>query len=117
MNWEVKRGEADEAVKFLSRGHGYQVFLTGSEAALVLSRAKTGGGSEGAASGGLGENINRLPTPDSAPRILRIKPAGAHDGEEIGKQVSARELLPTKSNYLIGNDSSKWRTGIPNYAP
>src|SRR5262245_7179029 len=28
MNFEVNQGQADESVKFLSRGHGYQVFLT-----------------------------------------------------------------------------------------
>ncbi len=117
MNFEVNQGQADGAVKYLSRGHGYQVFLTGSEAALVLSRVKGGGSSaSGVGSGELGENRNSLPTPDSAPGILRIKPAGARDGNELGKQVIASDLLQTKSNYLIGDDSSKWRTGIPNYA-
>src|SRR5262245_23785547 len=40
MNFEVNQGQADESVKFLSRGHGYQVFLTDTEATLVLQSAK-----------------------------------------------------------------------------
>src|SRR5215510_16086068 len=36
MNFEVNQGQASDSVRFLSRGHGYQVFLTDNEAALVL---------------------------------------------------------------------------------
>ncbi|MGH9801689.1 MAG: hypothetical protein ACRD82_15095, partial [Blastocatellia bacterium] len=28
MSFEVNQGQVDESVKFISRGHGYQVFLT-----------------------------------------------------------------------------------------
>ena len=30
--------------------------------------------------------------------------------------VAGREELPGKSNYFIGNDPSKWRTNVPQYA-
>ena len=90
MNFEVNQGQADDSVKFLARGHGYQVFLTDGEAALVLQREKSGA---------------------PQPNILRIKPVGARAGKGAGY-----DLLPTKSNYLIGNDPSQWRAGIANYA-
>ncbi|MGH9939435.1 MAG: SBBP repeat-containing protein, partial [Blastocatellia bacterium] len=90
MNFEVNQGQADDSVKFLARGHGYQVFLTGGEAALVLQGEKSC---------------------VSQPNILRIKPVGARGGK-----VSGYDLLPAKSNYLIGNNPSQWRIGIANYA-
>jgi hypothetical protein len=37
-------------------------------------------------------------------------------GANAAAQVTGLEELPGKSNYFIGNDSTKWRTGIPNYA-
>src|SRR4051812_24314643 len=38
MSFEANRGQSDAAVQFLSRGHGYSVFLTSAEAVLVLSK-------------------------------------------------------------------------------
>lgn len=114
MNFEMNQGQADDSVRFLSRGHGYQVFLTDGEAALVLQSAKPSGGSEepGIAEGERRVSSDPFPTPDSPLPVLRIKPVGARDA----KQVSGVNELQTKSNYLIGNDSSKWHTDIPNYA-
>src|SRR5262245_15240444 len=37
LSFELNRGQADSAVKFLARGAGYNIFLTPTEAALVLS--------------------------------------------------------------------------------
>src|SRR5260370_1138643 len=47
-----------------------------------------------------------------AARLLRMKLAGANP------QAKAAPLdpLPAKRNYLLGNDSSKWRTDVPTYA-
>ena len=45
MNFEVNQGQANDSVRFLSRGHGYQVFLTDNEAALVLQSSVSNGGS------------------------------------------------------------------------
>ncbi|HKQ73839.1 MAG TPA: SBBP repeat-containing protein [Blastocatellia bacterium] len=104
MNFEVNQGQADDSVKFLSRGRGYQVFLTDNEAALVLQ-------SSGSSGGGWDENSNSVGAPDSAPPILRMKPVGAQAG-----RITGYDLMPTKSNYLIGDDPSRWRTGVPNYA-
>jgi len=114
MNFEVNQGQANDSVRFLSRGHGYQVFLTDSEAALVLSQAKSDEAKNSDASNERPESLSQ--SGDTQSNILRIKPVGARAGKEISKQVSGYELLPTKSNYLIGNDPSRWHTGIANYA-
>jgi len=44
--------------------------------------------------------------------VLRMHLVGANPNP----QVVGLEELPGKSNYLLGNDSSKWRTNIPHYA-
>src|SRR3990170_4351161 len=38
MSFETNQGQADAQVKFLSRGGGYHLFLTDSEAVLYMSR-------------------------------------------------------------------------------
>ena len=38
MTFEANLGQVDPEVKYLSRGHGYQVYLTAGEAVLVLMR-------------------------------------------------------------------------------
>src|SRR5262249_51639963 len=116
MNFEVNQGQANDSVRFLSRGHGYQVFLTDSEAALVLQSSVSKGGSREWGVGSGEANSNPLPTPDSPPPTLRIKPVGAQSGPEGPGRISGHDLLPTKSNYLIGNEPDQWHTDIPNYA-
>jgi hypothetical protein len=90
-------GAGDAQVKFLSRGLGYTLFLTGADAVLSLWTADAEGpGSRGQESGD----------------ILRMKLVGA-DPEVRVRGVGE---LPSKSNYFIGSDSSHWRSNIPNYA-
>src|SRR3972149_1926511 len=38
MSFEANQGQADAQVKFLSRGGGYSLFLTASEAVLYVSK-------------------------------------------------------------------------------
>ena len=39
LSFEANAGQTDPRVKFLSRGHGYTLFLTGDEAVLALRKA------------------------------------------------------------------------------
>jgi hypothetical protein len=39
LSFEVNQGQTDQRVKFLSRGSGYTLFLTGSEAVFALSES------------------------------------------------------------------------------
>src|SRR5438105_2820874 len=88
LSFEINQGQADQQVKFLSRGNGYNLFLTPAEVVLSLS--------------------NR----DKSAALLRMQLAGANPaGELIGM-----EELPGKSNYFIGNNASQWHTNISHYA-
>lgn len=91
---------ADSRAKFIARGSGYSLFL-GSQGA-ILSLVSTD------------QSKARRGASRSAVRVesVQMKLAGANPDPKL----SAAEPLPGKSNYLIGNDSSKWRTGVPQFA-
>ncbi len=86
---------ADARVKFVARGSGYSLYL-GSEGAILNLRSQTKGNA------------------DSETRVesLQMKLAGANPNAS----VRAADPLPGKSNYILGNDPSKWRQGIPQFA-
>src|ERR1017187_7782878 len=86
LSFEANRGQTNQNVKFLSRGRGYTLFLTGDGSALSLKH--------GADSG-----------------VVRTRLLGANSKVV----VSGADRLPGASNYFIGNDPAKWRTGIPSY--
>ena len=113
LSFEANQGQVSGAVQFLSRGLGYTLFLTGDEAVLSLGKAA------GVAGAGLTPGVTILvdkPTtgnePQTAASVLRMKLIGA----SASAAVTGAEELPGKSNYFIGNDPTKWRTNVPNYA-
>jgi uncharacterized repeat protein (TIGR01451 family) len=96
MFFEANQGQTDPRVKFLSRGHGYSLFLTANEALL---------------------NLHVETRPSASPsawarNVIRMR----LDGANSAARVSGAELLPGKSNYFIGNDPSKWHRNIAQYA-
>src|SRR2546422_6517107 len=42
LSFEVNKGQSDASVKFMSRGHGYSLFLTNEEAVLSLRSQRSG---------------------------------------------------------------------------
>jgi uncharacterized protein (TIGR03437 family) len=98
LTFEANAGQGDGQVKFLSRGPGHLLSLTATEAVLQVWPEQSK----------LGDHQRR----SSDPAILRMKLAGANPAPRI----EGLELLAGKSNYFIGNDPSKWRTNVPNYA-
>jgi beta-propeller repeat-containing protein len=87
LSFEANQGQTAPQVKFLSRGDGYNLFLTSNEAVLAIGK-----GTQGAA--------------------LKMKLTGANPEPK----VAGESELPGKSNYLLGADQSQWRTNIVNYA-
>ncbi len=88
LSFEPNQGQADSQVKFLARGSGYGLYLTGSEAVLALRAA------------GNRNSLVRM----SLDRSNSLAAVDSQDG------------LPGKSNYFIGNDPSEWRRNIPQFA-
>ena len=89
LSFEANRGQTDRAVKFLSRGSGYALFLTADSAVFRLRSSRKG----------------------SSAAVVRMKLAGANSGAEI----DGAEALPGTVNYFMGNDPNRWTTGIPTF--
>ena len=90
LSFEANRGQTDASVKFFTRAAGYNLYLTASEAVMVMPKAAAG----------------------QAPEVLRMKLKGAN----TSPSVQGLEILPGYTNYLLGNDRSKWQTGVQQYA-
>src|SRR5258706_12828001 len=104
LHFEANRGQTDKAVRFLSRGAGYSLYLTASEAVLVL--AKPNGKRDGR------DTRAKLDAKAQTKSVaLRMSLVGAARKPE----VSGLEELPGKANYFIGRDPSKWRRDVPTY--
>jgi hypothetical protein len=99
--FEVNLGQVSPEVRFLSRGPGYTLFLTATEAVAVLhARPKS------ASRDDTGQ------TRPSVASVLRMRLAGANPSA----RVSGHGRLPGVSNYFLGSDPARWRTGVPSYA-
>jgi len=90
LRFEANQGQADGRVKFLARGSGFSLFLTGREAVLSLRKP---GDSAGAID------------------VVRMGLSGANASEE----PEGLERLPGIVNYMAGNDPAQWHTNVPNY--
>jgi len=87
--FEPNQGQTDGQVKFLARGSGYGLFLTTNSAVLKLASPTNA---------------------DNATVVMRL------EGANSSAVVRGSQLLPGKSNYLVGNDSTKWHTNISQFA-
>jgi hypothetical protein len=141
IGFEANRGQTDPSVKFLSRGAGYTLYLTADEAVLALrarSQKAYGKGPssesrgharalsppatpirEGAANNGQLngnsvsiENSHSSIANSPSRSVVRMRLTGANPEA----QVTGIDALRGRSNYFIGNDPTKWRTSVPQYA-
>jgi hypothetical protein len=92
LHFEANQGQTDKEVRFLSRGVGYGLYLTGSEAVLVLTK------------------------PDAKAQGKSVALRMSLVGSSRKPAVSGLEEQSGKANYFVGQDRSKWRTNVPTYA-
>lgn len=107
LHFEANLGQADGAAKFLSRGNGYNLFLTPTDAVLTLardSRERKGPAAQQApAAGG----------PDTrSVDVIRLRAVGANPDATM----TGMDTLQARSNYFIGKNPARWRRNVPNYA-
>lgn len=95
LHFERNDGQTGPAVKFLSRGKGYALFLTPNEAVLRLM-------------------IPSDRRPDSVPAQNAVLRMRLLDGNNAARMTGLAEL-PGKVNYFRGNDPAKWRANVPTY--
>jgi len=94
---------ADPRARFVARGSGYSLFL-GSDGAILSLRSQP--------SSKPGSSKHDASRSDARVESLKMTLVGANPKVS----VAGADPLPGKSNYLIGNDSAKWRRGIPQFA-
>ncbi|WP_299698107.1 SBBP repeat-containing protein [Hydrocarboniphaga sp.] len=105
ISFEANRGQTDAQVRFLSRGAGYALFLTASEAVMSLSA-----GSEKSES-----RVSKAEAAEATPpktAVLRWQLLG---GDPAAK-VSGEALQAGRSHYFTGNDPKQWHTDVEHYA-
>jgi hypothetical protein len=110
LSFEANHGQADARVKFLSRTGGYSLFLTGDEAVLALSAKRTD--TNKAKIAGTAHTLQSGMAEPKPGGVLRMKLRNANPAAK----VTGLDELAGTSNYFIGNDPGKWRTGVPTYA-
>jgi len=110
LSFEANTGQADTRVKFLSRGSGYGLYLTGEEAVLVLRK---GCAAQAASSAGRADFRRGEAGCKQNADVVRMRLAGA--GSEAAAPAG-EEQLPGRANYFIGSDAARWHTGVPTYA-
>jgi len=115
LTFEANQGQSDAQVKFLSRGGGYTLFLTSTEAVLLLQKASPSRSNSQHAGSKIGEPVSRNRNRQDDPNrsaVFRMKLVGANSAP----QLTGVDESPGKANYFIGNDPKKWRTNVPTYA-
>lgn len=89
LGFEPNVGQADSAVRYLTRAQDYAVFLTDAEAVLALRRQDR-----------------------TANATLRISLTGATRPVATAAEIP----LPGRINYIQGSDPLAWKTNVPTYA-
>lgn len=105
--FEPNQGQTAPQVKFLAHGAGYGLFLTAGEAVLQLQPSAVKNQHSGA-----GLHPSALNSEAASSSVIRMR----LDGASSSAHISGASPLPGKSNYIIGNDPSKWRHDIPQFA-
>lgn len=93
LTFELNRGQSDPRARFVARGHGGTLFLTGTDAVLTLDPPA-----------GRPQNMKAHAV---ALRLVGANPA---------PRVAGQDQLAGRVNYLIGRDRGHWLTNIPTYA-
>ncbi len=88
LAFEANRGQTDPSVAFLARGAGYALYVTPAEAVFSLKTGDRGV-----------SRVLRMHLVDAAPAAT----------------IAGAAPLPGRRNYYIGDDPSRWHTGIPTY--
>jgi len=87
--FEKNLGQTDPRVKFLAHSNGYTLFLTQSQAIFDFGAS--------------------APKNDSPFRLVL-------SGSNASAQIQGADPQSGHTNYLIGNDRSRWQTNVPLYA-
>ena len=117
LSFEPNRGQTDPQVKFLSRGRGYTLFLTATEAVVSLRRygepgARTAYSETTARPSGATVEPRRSAARKWQSATVRMQLVGAN----ATAHITGESELPGEVNYVRGRDPQASIAGIPTYA-
>jgi hypothetical protein len=115
LSFEANVGQADSSVQYLAHGSGYGLYLTGTEAVMVVSQpAADSVGRVSNPSGADGTAWKPVfPTEGTTPStVVRMQVLGGNPAPA----VVGLDPLPDQVNYFLGNDPAKWHTHISTFA-
>jgi hypothetical protein len=100
LSFEANQGQTDPQVNFLARGTGYALFLTDTAAVISLRTPSAPSSTDTAA-----------PNATVTGTVLRLSLVGA----QAAAPVAGEEPLAATSNYFIGSDPHRWRSGVATF--
>jgi hypothetical protein len=104
LAFEANEGQTDPQVKYMARGNGYTAFLTANETVFAMHSSSQANPHTA--------RFQSQAKSKPAAAAIHLKLLGAKAQPEI----VAGSKLPSHSNYFIGNDPSKWQSGVKQYA-
>lgn len=100
LRFEANQGQLDGETRFVSRGPGFSLSLQPSGASLLVQEL---------------EARQRSPSaPLAEPRPASRLFLGLVDANP-SPRITGEGELPGRANYLIGQDASRWRSGVPTF--
>jgi hypothetical protein len=110
LSFEENVGQTAQEVRYVSRGSGYELFLTPQEAVLGLRAPVTYDWSP----------LHRHETLKAIHAAARARTMTAirmqFEGANPSAQISATDRLAKRTSYFIGSDPRKWHTDIRSFA-
>ena len=97
MSFEANQGQAAPNVKFLSRGRGYTLFLTPTEAVFTLRHSEKSGSHE-----------RKQFRDKGTESVLRMALIGANPNPN----VHGLGAMESSVNYFLGSDPKEWISNI-----
>lgn len=96
LYFERNAGQFEGDAQFIARGSGCSVLLAPTQAEIML-----------------GKPAGQIAVRDeSVTRSVRLQLVGANPASKI----AGLDELPARANYFIGNEPSKWHTGVPMFS-
>ncbi|HEV3511521.1 MAG TPA: hypothetical protein VGS05_07435, partial [Candidatus Sulfotelmatobacter sp.] len=111
LAFEANRGQTDPQVQYMARGNGYTVFLTPDDTVFAVHSSSSSSPAVGKFATRFAAKAVRASGPEITAAVhMKLVGANPHS------QIAAGRELPGHTNYFIGNDPSKWQTGVKQYA-
>ena len=106
--FEENKGQTNPTFKFLSRNSGYNLFLSEKEVIYQLQNLDCKLPIKKVLKANNRSNLQDQISRTCPLETITMKFVGASDNSLI----EGSNLLPTKTNYFIGSDKSKWQTDV-----